>query len=182
VSEPEKILENATLTFLMRKVKEVPEILLARKMKKIAAGFWNGYGGGIEKVDISEVHSARRELLEEGRIIAPTTGFTKMAIIDFHNTTSEGKRFTCRVHVFVLSSWRGEIKSTAEMRDPTWFRYADIPYDDMAPADRFWLPKVLAGERFFAEANLGPHQRELLGEVTFRDIKPEEMLMFEAKY
>jgi len=182
VSIPEKILLNATLAFPIREVNGVREILLALKMKKIAAGFLNGYGGGIEKVDISTVQAARRELLEEGRLIVPTTGLRKMAIIDFHNITEKGEEFTCRVHVFLLTEWRGEPKSTAEMRDPAWYAYEDIPYGKMAPADESWLKKVLAGERFFAEAWLGPHQQELLKPVVFREIRPEEMYMFEEKY
>ncbi len=178
----EKILKNATLAFPIREAGNGLEILLARKMKKIAAGFWNGYGGGIKKVDITTFHSVRRELLEEGRIIAPLSALRKMAIIDFHNTTSEGAKFTCRVHVFLLSAWEGEPKSTPEMRNPTWFKEDSVPYDGMAPSDGKWLPKILRGNRFFAEAHLGPHQRELIGDVVFREIEPEEMYMFEKGY
>jgi len=182
VSDPEKVLLNATLAFPVREVDGVREILLARKMKKIAAGFLNGYGGGMEKVDISTFHSARRELLEEGRLIVPIGGLKKMAIIDFHNTTEKMGEFTCRVHVFLLTKWFGEPKSTAEMRYPAWYADDKIPYEKMAPSDEFWLKKVLAGERFFAEAWLGPHQQELLKPVVFREILPEEMYMFEKGF
>lgn len=179
---PEKILLNATLAFPIREVNGIREILLARKMKNIAAGFLNGYGGGIEKVDTSTTQAIRRELLEEGRLIAPVTGLKKMAIVDFHNTTEKGEKFTCRVHVFLLTVWRGEPKSTAEMRNPTWYVYGEIPYGEMAPADEFWLPKVLDSKRFFAEVWLGPHQQELLKPVVFREVRPEEMYMFEEGY
>jgi ADP-ribose pyrophosphatase YjhB (NUDIX family) len=179
MSDPEKILLNATLSFLIREVKGQPEILLARKMKKITAGFLNGYGGGIEEVDMNTTQGARRELLEEAIIMVPVTGLKKMAIVDFHNTTEQGEQFTCRVHIFLCTKWLREPKSTSEMQDPTWYPYDKIPYDEMAPADRYWLPKILAGEMFIAEAWLGSRQRELLRPVTFREILPEEMCIFE---
>jgi hypothetical protein len=35
----------------------------------------------------------------------------------------------------------------------------------MMPADRFWLPLALAGNKVYAKAWYGPHQKELLRPV-----------------
>jgi 8-oxo-dGTP diphosphatase len=176
---PKGKLLRATLTFLIREERGVREILLARKMRKTAEGFLNGYGGMIEEIDTSPAQSAKRELLEEARLIALAADFKKKAIIRFHNITKEGIEFDCEVHVFVLTKWRGKPKSTTEMKNPSWYLCKEIPYEKMAPSDISWLPKILAGEKFFAEVWLGPGQKELLKPVIFREVCPEEKDPFE---
>lgn len=62
--EKEKVLFNATLVFVEN---TEGKVLLGVKARKIGAGCWNGYGGGIEPNETPE-QSALRELDEESGI------------------------------------------------------------------------------------------------------------------
>ncbi|MDI6717684.1 MAG: NUDIX domain-containing protein [Patescibacteria group bacterium] len=129
--EKEKVLLNATLCFLIKN----NQILLALKKKKIERECWNGYGGGINDGEIIE-EAAIRELKEEsGGIIAVLDDLKKVAVIDFHNTKSDGEKFICRVHIYLVRNWIGEPKETEEMTKPTWFNINNLPFENMMPAD-----------------------------------------------
>ncbi len=161
----EKVLLEATRCYLIRGEK----VLLALKMKKIGAGFWNGYGGGIEPGENPQ-NTAIRELWEEAGIVTTTESLKKVAIVDFHNTKTDGTTFTCRVHVYVTRFWSGEPKATDEMATPTWFDLSKLPIDQMMPADRFWLPLALSGKRILAKASYGPFQKTLLEDVAIQEV------------
>ncbi len=161
--QEEKVLLNATLCFPVREDK----ILLGLKMKKIGQGCWNGYGGGIENGETPE-QSMIRELWEESKVKTFPNALEKVAIIDFHNIKTDGNLFICKVHIYLLHQWEGDFQPTDEMADPTWFRKQELPLDSMMPADREWLPIVLAGKKIIGEAKLGPFQKTLLERVKLQ--------------
>ena len=173
----EKALYNATVCFLVKDNK----ILLGLKTKKIGEGCWNGYGGGIEDGE-SAVEAAVRELKEEtsgkeaGGIIALPEHLEKIAIVDFHNTKSDGKTFVCRVHFYLVKQWKGEAQETEEMIKPTWFGIDELPFEKMMPADKIWLPIALSGKSIVAKARYGPFQKELIGDVEINWVEsfPED--------
>ena len=107
----EKILRRATLVFPQRKDGWV---LLARKQRHIGAGLWNGYGGGFNEGE-NVRRCALRELAQESGMTARSRDLVPAACVDFHNRTSEGRRFTCRVFVFLLPRFRGEPRASAEV-------------------------------------------------------------------
>lgn len=163
----EKILFNATLCFLVRG----DQVLLATKTKKIGKGCRNGYGGGIEPGE-SEREATLRELFEEteGVRVNPDS-LKKIAIVDFHNTKSDGGIFVCRVHAYRANDWTGDIHETDEMADPRWFSISELPLSEMMPADRDWLPPALQGKKVIATAYLGPFQQEKLKETELRFVE-----------
>ena len=162
----EKILLEATLCFLVRG----DEVLLAKKTKKIGKGCWNGYGGGPEPEDGGVMaNTAIRELEEESGIRTLPEHLSKVAIVDFHNTTSDGEIFICRVHTYIVTHWDGDVVETEEMATPTWFPIHDLPREMML-ADRTWLPLILSGKKIIAEAHYGPFQQTLLREVIVREV------------
>ena len=167
VEEPmireEKVLLHATLCFPIRG----DAVLLGMKMRKIGQGCWNGYGGGIEPGETPE-QSIVRELQEESSVQAFPNALEKAAIIDFHNTTTDGTVFVCRVHIFLLRRWDGEFQPTNEMGTPTWFKIQTLPLDGMMPADKEWLPPILAGKKVLGRATYGPFQKELLEPVQLQ--------------
>lgn len=163
--EKEKILLNATLCFLVRN----GSIALAAKKSGIGKGRLNGYGGGIEKGE-NPLKTAPRELEEESGVIAYPEDLEKAAIVDFHNTTSDGRKFVCRVHVYLVLKWIGEPKETEEMAAPAWFRKNEVPFENMIPADKIWLLPVLEGKKIVAEAHIGPFQETLTGEVAVEEV------------
>lgn len=160
----EKILNDATICFLIRDGK----VLLAMKTEKIGVGCLNGYGGGIEPGETPE-QCAIRELEEECSIRTLKDGIEKVAIMKFRNRTSDGFEFICTCHIFLIRKWKGEPKSSETMTDPTWFPVENLPIDKMMPADRLWLPPLLAGRKIIGMATYGPFQKELIGGVELED-------------
>lgn len=158
--QEEKVLIDAVLGFLIKDNK----VLLARKAKKIGAGCWSGYGGGIDE-DETEIGSMIRELKEESGLTAKEEALEKVAIIDFHNTKSDGKKFICKVHIYLIDKWEGEPKETEEMLSPTWFDIDKLPLGEMMPSDKDWLPQLLCGKKMMASAYLGPFQKTSLAKT-----------------
>src|SRR5687768_6008393 len=119
----EKTLLEATVCFLRKDGK----VLLAKKTRGIGAGSWNGYGGRIEAGESPE-QTAVRELREEtqedpasyGGVIAQQEDLEKIAVVDFHNSKTDGSTFVCRVHFYFVEKWEGEPEVTEEMVEPTW--------------------------------------------------------------
>lgn len=168
----EKVLYNATACFLTKDNK----ILLGLKTDKIGKDCWNGYGGGIEEGE-SAVEAAIRELKEETKteenegVVALPEHLEKIAIVDFHNTKSDGETFVCKVHFYLVRQWKGEAQETEEMIKPTWFEINNIPFGQMMPADKVWLPVALSGKKIVAKAYYGPFQKELIGDVEINYVE-----------
>ncbi len=161
----EKTLLEATVCFPVRE----NEILLAKKTRKIGAGCWNGYGGGPDEGE-SLRDAAVRELFEECGLVASPDDLLKIAIMEFHNTKTDGSVFVARVHFYTLSVWSGNYRATEEMSDPTWFSKDNLPLDQMMPADRVFVPVALSGKKITGSAHYGPYQKELRGEVLFAEV------------
>ncbi|OHA79889.1 MAG: hypothetical protein A2675_01460 [Candidatus Yonathbacteria bacterium RIFCSPHIGHO2_01_FULL_51_10] len=162
----EKVLFNATVCYPVRDGK----VLLAFKTCKIGANCWNGYGGGIEQGE-TVAEAALRELREESGLVAREEHLEKIAVVDFHNTKSDGSTFIVKVHFFTVSQWTGEPKETREMITPTWFEIEDLPIDTMMLADAQFVPVALKGKKVIAEAHYGPYQKELIGDVLIQEVE-----------
>lgn len=122
-------------------VHQTPRVLLAMKKNKFGSGKYNGFGGGVENGESLEV-CAVRETYEEGniRILDPV----QLGRILFRFQTDEQDHL---VHFFKSESYLGRPSETEEMI-PEWFDEKNIPYDQMLPADKYWLPMFLEGRRF----------------------------------
>jgi len=175
--EEEKVLYNATVCYLIKEGK----ILLALKTCKIGKGFLNGYGGGVEAGEKS-IETAVRELKEETDrdenkgVVALPEDLEKIAIIDFHNTKSDGETFICQVHFYLVKRWEGEANDTDEMINPAWYDINNLPFDKMMVTDREWLPLALSGKKIIAKAKFGSFQKTSLGKVEIEEVSsfPEE--------
>lgn len=113
-------------------------VLLGMKKRGFGVGRWNGFGGKVRDGE-SCVGAARREVEEEAGITP--TGLVRAGTLLFQY------EHTCTTHhvdVFRATAYTGIPCETDEMR-PAWFPHDAIPYDDMWPDDRYWLPQVLAG-------------------------------------
>ncbi|MFA5934606.1 MAG: NUDIX domain-containing protein [Candidatus Paceibacterota bacterium] len=140
-------------------------VLLAKKTKKIGKGLWSGYGGGIEEGETPE-DTAVRETSEETKrgITIRKKSLTRVADTYFHNTKEDGSTFDLNVIVFLADKHEGTPNPSDEMSDPTWFNKKNLPLDKMFPADKFWVPQVLAGKKCIVKASYGPHQAYMIGE------------------
>lgn len=168
----EKVLWDAVATFLMRG----NEVLLAWKAMKINKNRWCPYGGGIEEGELPREAAVREAEEESGGVRVDPESLAKIAIVDFHNTMTDGGTFTCRVHAYTATRWEGTPASTDEMLFPLWFRKSDLPFGAMPPGDRDWVPLALGGKRLIGRVYLGPFQKTKLGEteISFVDAFSEE--------
>ncbi|MFA6251036.1 MAG: NUDIX domain-containing protein [Candidatus Paceibacterota bacterium] len=164
--ETEKILFNATVCLPIKGDK----VLLAIKTRKIGAGCWNGYGGGIEEGENPKT-SVIRELKEESGLIASIDDLEKIAVVDFHNEKSDGSTYICRVHFFLLENWTGELIETEEMITPTFFSINNLPFDKMMPADREYFPFILNKKKIYVKSYYSPFQKELKGKVEIEEVE-----------
>jgi 8-oxo-dGTP diphosphatase/2-hydroxy-dATP diphosphatase len=135
-------------------------IFLAMKKRGFGAGRWNGYGGKPEKNETIE-DTAIRETVEESGVTPMK--LNKVAIVNFH-FPKDRQKFDQQTHIYICKDWTGEPTETEEMK-PQKFNIEDIPYDDMWPDDRYWLPKVLAGESIEADFYFGDNDRILKKQI-----------------
>ena len=141
--------KQATLCFLIKGNKE---ILLAFKKKGFGAGKWNGAGGKLDfdKGDKDIFDAAIREMKEETGV--KVKDIEKVAVLSFYFPYQ--KKWNQDVHVFISRNWKGEPKESEEMK-PKWFKVKEIPFNEMWPDDKFWFPKILAGEKVRADFVFG---------------------------
>lgn len=141
-------------------VEQEGRVLLGMKKRGFGAGRWNGFGGKVEPGETIEA-AARRELREEAGIEAG-----ELALMGVHHFTfARNPEEFLEVHVFRCRAFTGEMMETEEMR-PQWYRIADIPFDDMWPDDRHWLPLLLAGKKFHTRFCFGQGDEILEQEIT----------------
>ncbi len=133
-----------TLCFLLRE----DRILLGMKKRGFGAGKWNGIGGGVHVILGETIEdAARREVREE--IGVTVQDLNQVALLHFASTGRPDDTWQFACHVFLTRRWDGEPAESEETR-PQWFTLGAIPFDEMWLDDRFWLPRVLRGERLEA--------------------------------
>lgn len=153
----------ATVVFLIKDNK----ILLAKKTKKIGVGLWNGYGGKKEDEE-SLLHCAKRELCEEtGGVTVEEKDLEHAASINFYKFDNDTKQSDFAVEFFLCKIFEREAIETDEMAQPTWFDLADTEtmikvYEEMLPADKIFIPKILNGEKFTGEVHFSEDMKSLV--------------------
>ena len=165
---------KATVTYPIN----ADSILLGRKMFKIGAGMLNGFGGKPEEDDISLWHTASRELYEEtgyGIAVHPLD-LKVYARINFYLFNSKEPEF--EVVFFLAPKFAGEAKSTKEMTDPSWYKIADLEtlYDDMLPADKEILSRMMRGEKFIGHVRFSEDQKSCT-ELEFNSVNDESQIL-----
>ncbi|MFB6158090.1 MAG: 8-oxo-dGTP diphosphatase [Candidatus Nanohalobium sp.] len=129
---------EATLCFIIQK----GETLLIEKKRGVGEGLYNGPGGKLEE-DETPKEAAIRETEEETKVTPEKA--EKIGELEF----IFGQNPFMFVHVFKAKSFSGEPEETEEAR-PEWFNTDKLPYEQMWPDDKYWVPKMLDGESFLA--------------------------------
>jgi 8-oxo-dGTP diphosphatase len=129
----------ATLCF----VRDGHRVLLIRKRRGHGAGKINAPGGKAETGE-SPFDCARRETREEVGI-EPLDPVCR-AELCFQDTNG----YAMRGYAFVADRFTGVPVATAEAL-PFWCDVDALPFEEMWDDDRFWLPRVLAGECLVGE-------------------------------
>ena len=143
-----------TLCYVFRDGK----ILLGMKKRGFGEGWWNGFGGKVQSGEDVTV-AAMRELQEEAGLVAET--WERRGVLRFYFEDQDVVR---EVHVFAILSYRGEPKESEEMR-PSWFFPENVPFAQMWPSDRLWLPIFLQGKSFVGECLFTP-QRQIVSHIV----------------
>ena len=143
-------------------------LLLGMKKAGFGAGKWNGFGGKYEPGE-TLMEGALREMVEESRVTVTDLSLRGRILFEFEAEGSD----KLEVHVFRGSCFTGEPSETNEMR-PQWYDDSAPPLAQMWPDDAFWLPLLLAGERFDAFFLFRGHGTIVTQRI--RVLKPEEAL------
>jgi len=147
-------------------ITEGDQVLLGEKKKgEIGTGTVCGPGGKQDPGETLE-ECLIRETREELEIELDPASPDLVAKIDFYT----GSEIDFRVYVYRARILSGKIHETADMI-PAWYQFASLPFDRTYEADRHWLPKVLAGERF--NANVYYRERaKVLDHIDFLAFDP----------
>ncbi len=135
-------MQHATLFFLVKEKEK--QILLGFKKTSIGKGKFNGFGGKVEKGESAE-QAALREMLEESGVEAFPEHTSKVGELTFYSGNKETLQ-DFFVHVFVAKKWKGNPTESREMT-PKWFKFEEIPFNQMWPDDKHWLPLILQNKK-----------------------------------
>jgi mutator protein MutT len=136
---------ETTLLFLTKD----NQILLALKKRGFGVNRYNGIGGKLEINETVE-QAMIRETKEEINVTPIKSD--EVAVITF-NEYFKNQPTIITMHVFISTKWNGEPVETEEM-NPKWFDKNDIPFEQMWPDDKFWLPLVIEGNKIQAQFRL----------------------------
>ncbi|MFA5020106.1 MAG: 8-oxo-dGTP diphosphatase [Candidatus Pacearchaeota archaeon] len=121
-----------------------PNVLLGMKKRRFGSGKYNGFGGKIKDGENLE-ECAFRETLEESGIRIQNPEL--IGRILFHFIDGEPDHL---VYFFRAKTFGGELRESDEMISE-WFHRDKIPYENMWPDDKYWLPLLLEGKKFIGE-------------------------------
>ena len=144
-----------------------PKILLGMKKVRFGKSLYNGFGGGKEEYETIEECALRETFEETGGILEERETLEeyikkegakeksgiimlnsiKVGNILFHFQSDENNH---DVHFFKATKFIGIPTETKEMR-PEQFHIDKIPYEQMWPDDKYWLPLLLNGKLFRGE-------------------------------
>ncbi len=118
-------------------------VLLGHKKRGLGTGNIVGLGGHIDPGETAR-RAAAREVSEESGVRVEASDLEHRADVAF--TFPARPTWDQTAAVFVADRWHGEPVSTDEIT-PEWFALSTLPLDRMWDDARYWLPRVLAGER-----------------------------------
>ncbi|MDR2540809.1 MAG: NUDIX domain-containing protein [Candidatus Peribacteria bacterium] len=115
------------------------------KKRGFGIGKWNGAGGKIHEGE-TVVQGGLRELEEEVGVRLQEEDLHYRGFLAFRYEDSGEKKNDTDCSVFT-ANYNGEVIESEEMM-PKWFNLEEIPFDEMWPDDKVWLPELLKGENF----------------------------------
>jgi 8-oxo-dGTP diphosphatase len=119
------------------------KLLLQRKsVGKFGEEKWNGPGGKLESGE-TPWEGVTRELYEETGIKIKDPRL--MGVLDFYFGRKSEPNWIC--YVFSTETFSGEPENLGE-GELRWFRFKEIPYNEMWEDDKYWLPLILEGRNF----------------------------------
>ena len=119
------------------------QVLLGYKKTGLGTGKIVGLGGHVEPGESPAVAAAREVKEESGIHVAPEA-LAEAAHVTFSFPLR--RHWNMDAWIYTSADWSGEAIETEEIM-PRWFPVTGLPLDRMWDDARYWLPRVLAGER-----------------------------------
>lgn len=163
---------DATLVFLVRGTGGKKKTLLAKKVRKIGIGRYNGFGGSMNNKEAPRA-CAIRELKKESGYVGLKKDLEFVGIVTFHNKRRKRPDFIVKVFVFILKKWAGRRNlKKDEMINPKWFKTHRLPLKQMMAGDKKFVHQILSGN----------HGDKLLrGEFWYAE-EQKKLLEFEVRW
>jgi 8-oxo-dGTP diphosphatase len=140
-------LTHQTLCYLFHQPTDgTRQVLLGRKLRGFGEGMIMGLGGHVEPGE-SYAEAALREVREESGLSIDPASLSRRARITYRFPSKPS--LDAEVAVFFGERWSGTVAASDEIR-PAWYPVDRVPIDEMWDDERYWLPRVLAGERLTA--------------------------------
>lgn len=128
------------------------EVLLMRRKSTqmgLGEGLVSGIGGKVGDLDEfpneTSTEALIREMAEE--IGITPVEFSEVGRVRFvwtHKST-----WNMDVKIYLVTLWNGDPRET-DVAEPFWFKKDALPKERMWEDNRYWVPRVLAGERIDA--------------------------------
>jgi len=135
-------MKRAALCFCIKEENgKISDVLLLKKKVGFSKDKWNGSGGIVKNENQDVDDYMYEETQKQTGIILKN--YEKVAELNF--VFPKKNEQSHLAHIYLCRKWEGEPKETDEAK-PQWFKVEDIPYNDMFPADIFWLPKIMTGK------------------------------------
>lgn len=147
------------------------QILLGKKKYWLGKGYWNGFGGKIEKGETIK-QAAIRELQEESWVVLLEKDLKLQAVLRFNWIANPDQNYDGIVYT-ARYNWNDCIE-TDEMI-PQWRDIDSIPYDQMWEDDKYRLPSLLVWKYVKFQANFSD-------DITMQDyeIRTEDAIFFDV--
>ncbi len=116
-----------------------------RQRKRVGSSRWIPPGGGTERIDKSQKHSARREVFQETGLLFSLRDFRKVGIL---NAFINDQR-VWMVHLYLITkgSRNAVLSPNEEYVDMRWFKASELPFGKMLNGDDLWIPRLLKGQK-----------------------------------
>ena len=117
-----------------------------RSRQRIGIGRWVPPGGGTEPNDKSQKHAAQREVWQETGLHFPLRSFRKAGVLKGYAASIAKPLWLVHIYTVHAPPDNQAFAPNDEYTEMKWFSLSGLPFEQMLPGDRQWIPKVARGQ------------------------------------